>query len=159
MGIIGYNHIAPSYNELHSQEQLNKLKLIKTHFSPDHNALLLDVGCGTGLSSLLFNCVKVGIDSSIEMLRQATDMLRVLGFAKNLPFKDKAFDYSICLTALHNFRDFRIALSEMKRVTKWKIIVSVMKRSSRHSAICNHLKKHYKPYLLLNDRVDDIFFI
>ena len=48
-----YNHIAKSYNELHKEEQIKKLDIIKKNIkiiSP-----LLDVGCGTGISTNYFN--------------------------------------------------------------------------------------------------------
>ena len=47
-----YKHISKSYNKLHKEEQLKKLKLIQKHLKiiPP----LLDVGCGTGISTNFF---------------------------------------------------------------------------------------------------------
>ena len=48
-----YNKIAKSYNELHKEEQIKKLEIIKKNIKiiPP----LLDVGCGTGISTNYFN--------------------------------------------------------------------------------------------------------
>ena len=57
-----YNNIAKSYNELHGEEQIKKLDIIKKNIkiiSP-----LLDVGCGTGISTNYFNVESVGVDNS-----------------------------------------------------------------------------------------------
>src|SRR3989338_6779840 len=47
-----YKHIAKSYNELHQEEQLKKLAIIKQNIKiiPP----LLDIGCGTGISTNYF---------------------------------------------------------------------------------------------------------
>ena len=142
MTSIGYSEIAPSYHELHKEEQLEKLRLVLPYLKLKKNALILDIGCATGLSSFLLSCNKVGLDSSMEMLRHAPDdMDKVCGLAETLPFKHHCFDAVICLTAIHNFADFRSAIAEMKRVSKGSVVVSVLKRSKRYEAIMNALTK------------------
>ena len=46
-----YDKIAKGYNELHAEEQKKKLAIIKKYIQPEKSDLLLDVGCGTGVSS------------------------------------------------------------------------------------------------------------
>ena len=45
-----YDKIAKGYEELHKEEQLKKIKLIKTILKVNPTDKLLDVGCGTGLT-------------------------------------------------------------------------------------------------------------
>ena len=47
-----YDEIASGYEELHSEEQLAKIGLIKDHFRVTVKDKLLDVGCGTGVVSI-----------------------------------------------------------------------------------------------------------
>ena len=63
-----YNKISKGYNELYKEEQLKKLGIIKNNIKIKNGDLLLDVGCGTGLSSD-FGCKVIGIDNSLELLK------------------------------------------------------------------------------------------
>ena len=63
-----YNSIAKGYDELYSEEQEIKHRIIKENLKIKNTDLLLDVGCGTGL--LDFNCNTIGMDPSFELLRQ-----------------------------------------------------------------------------------------
>ncbi len=138
---INYDDIADSYDELYRQEQLSKVKLIMKYFTPENTRIMLDVGCGTGLSSSLFRCKRIGLDNSERLLRKADGLFKVLGNAEELPFKNKSFDYIISLTAIHNFRDYKKALLEMIRVSRELIIVSVLKRSSKFTEITKYIEQ------------------
>ena len=83
-----YRHISKSYNELYREEQLNKLKIIKENIKiiPP----LLDIGCGTGISTDFFKVKSVGVDNCREMLKEGNKNL-IHADAENLPFKDKLF--------------------------------------------------------------------
>ena len=124
-----YNQIARGYNELHKQEQLNKIKIIKKHLKP--RGLLLDIGAGTGISTKPFekHCKCIALDPSINMLKQYKG-LKVLAKAENLPFKDKTFDTIISVTALHH-TNIKKALKEIKRVSKPKaqLALTMLKKS------------------------------
>ncbi len=123
-----YDEIAKGYNELHKEEQLNKINIIKQHIHP--KGLLLDMGAGTGISTEPFEkeCLCIALDPSIEMLRQYKG-LKVVAKAEFLPFKDKVFDAVISVTALHH-ADIEQALKEIKRVSKDKaqIAVTILKK-------------------------------
>jgi ubiquinone/menaquinone biosynthesis C-methylase UbiE len=67
-----YDSIAPGYDELYAEEQRIKLGIIKENLDIKNNDLLLDVGCGTGLSSD-FDCEVIGIDPSMELLQQSNN--------------------------------------------------------------------------------------
>ena len=66
-----YNNIAKGYEELHKEEQLKKLKAIKKYLRINPEDKLLDVGCGTGLTTSCWNCKCYGIDPSKKLLEIA----------------------------------------------------------------------------------------
>ncbi len=153
---INYDDIADSYDELYREEQVSKVKLIMKHFIPESTKIMLDVGCGTGLSSSLFNCKKIGLDNSERLLRRADVLFKILGNAEELPFKNKSFDYIVSLTAIHNFRDYKRALLEMIRVSRELIIVSVLKRSIKFTEITKYIEQ-FKIKKKIEHKKDMIF--
>ena len=135
-----YNKIALGYNELHKEEQLNKLELIKKHVK--FKGLVLDIGAGTGISSEYWKNAKViSLDPSFEMLKQSK-CEKVQAKAEELPFRDKIFDGIISLTALHHC-NLKKALEEIKRVAKKdaKIVLSFMKKSKNKPSSLKGFKK------------------
>lgn len=124
-----YNEIARGYNELHREEQLNKVNIIKQNIQP--KGLLLDIGAGTGISTEPFEeqAICIALDPSIEMLKQYKGM-KVAAKAEFLPFKDNIFDTIISVTALHH-ADIKEALKEIKRVSKSsaQIAITMLKKS------------------------------
>ena len=152
-----YNALAEGYNKLYGEEQLNKLLVIKENIKVNKNAKILDVGCGTGISSN-FGCFTVGVDISIELLKQNKNKIKLLSAAENLPFKDRAFDYVISVTALHNFKDMKKSLSEIKRVSSSNFVFSVFKKSKKFSFIENLIRKNFKIDKIIDEGKDVIFF-
>jgi len=150
-----YNQISKSYNELHKEEQLKKLSIIKNNIKIKNHNLLLDVGCGTGISSD-FNCKVIGIDPSIELLKQ-NNKNKILAKAENLPFRNNIFDFVISITALHNFKDIEKSLKEIKRVGKNNFILSIFKKSKDINKIKNLIKKHFDITNIIEEEKDIIF--
>ena len=134
-----YNAIAPGYEELHEKEQLRKLSLIAQHVKPDSNHALLDVGCGTGISTRFWKCRRAGIDPAQEAIRIAQkrdpDGNYLIASAEKIPFPDKSFDIVTSITAVHNFNDIEKSLTEIRRVAKDKVILSVLKSSPKADEI------------------------
>ncbi|MDP8238301.1 MAG: class I SAM-dependent methyltransferase [Candidatus Hatepunaea meridiana] len=88
---------------------------------------LLDLGIGTGLSSVLFAKAGLnitGLDESLKMLKEC----RKKGFAKEilqcnirdvpLPYSDKAFSHIISCGVFHFFGDLLPTISEAHRILK-----------------------------------------
>ena len=61
-----YSVVAKSYNELYKEEQIRKLNLIKNEV--EVIPPLLDIGCGTGISTNFLTKDSIGIDNNKEML-------------------------------------------------------------------------------------------
>jgi len=150
-----YSSISKGYDELYKEEQLKKLKLILKNVKI--KGRVLDVGCGTAFYSKYFQDY-TGIDNSKGMLEKAKANV-IYGRAEKLPFKDKGFDVIICLTAIHNFKDYKKALNEMKRVSKKLIIISLLKKTKKFNEIKRNINDMFKDIKKLNEEKDLIFII
>ena len=150
-----YDSTAGSYNELHGEEQLNKLLIIKKSIKISKKTKILDVGCGTGISSG-FGCFVVGIDPSFGLL-EYNRHLKILGAAEALPFKDNLFDYVISVTSTHNFSDILQSISEMNRVGRKNFVFSVLKKSRKFGAIISLIEKNFKISKIIEEEKDRIF--
>ena len=152
-----YSVISKSYNGLYGEEQLKKAELISNNFIFNDSCLLLDVGCGTGISSTVFSCRKIGLDKELSLLKQA-DFPVVCGVSEALPFKNKSFDAAVSLTAIHNFSDYCRALSEIKNVSKKNVIISILKKSKLKNDIIGAIKSFFNIYKIVDEEKDIILF-
>jgi len=146
-----YDSIAEGYDSLHGEEQLRKLSIIGQHIPK--GALILDVGCGTGLSTILGNVI--GIDPSRGLLKKARIPV-VQGMGEHLPFKDGCVDAVICVTALHNFSDIEKGIKEMVRVSKGVIVVSLLRRSREYQTIRKVMGSVCRVDSIIEDSLDSI---
>jgi ubiquinone/menaquinone biosynthesis C-methylase UbiE len=154
--MVRYNSISRGYNKLYMEEQLKKIRLIKENIKIKKSDLLLDVGCGTGISSE-FECNVVGIDPCFELLKQS-NKAKVGARAENLPFKDGTFDIVVSVTAIHNFNNIKKGLKEMRRVGKDKFVFSVLKKSKKISQITRLIERYFRVNKAVEEDKDIIFF-
>ena len=152
-----YKHIAKSYNELYKEEQIKKLEIIKENIkiiSP-----LLDVGCGTGISTNYFNVESIGIDNCKEMIEEGKSGNLIFENAEELHFPDKTFNTIISVTAFHNFKNVEKALLEIIRVSKNNnVAISFLKKSSKLDKFRKLLKKYFK-FKEINCENDILFIL
>ena len=138
-----YNKISKGYNELHEQEQLKKIEIIKKYLKV--SGKLLDIGAGTGISTKHFmeNADCTSLDPNEEMLKQSPAK-RVVGKAEELPFKENTFDAIIAVTSFHHF-NLEKAVKEIKRVSKptTKYAFTVLKKAKDFRKIRDFLKKNF----------------
>jgi ubiquinone/menaquinone biosynthesis C-methylase UbiE len=166
-----YDGIAKGYDELHAEEQLNKLELIgkEIHTNPELNDFinptykLLDVGCGTGISTGFFKVKeKTGIDPSKSLIRIARlnypTITFTVGSAEQLLYKNKQFDVIISLTAIQNFDDIDKGLNEIKRVGKGHYILTFLKKSPKHERIDELILKKFNVIKKVEEDKDMIYF-
>ncbi len=151
-----YDEISAGYDELYGEEQKRKLMLVKANISINPRHKLLDIGCGTGVSSG-FDCFVVGIDPALGLLKLNPNN-KILGVAESLPFRANSFDFVISLTAIHNFGDYERAIGEMKRVSRHYIIVSVLKRAKVYKEIAATITKVLRIERKINEEKDTLFF-
>jgi ubiquinone/menaquinone biosynthesis C-methylase UbiE len=157
-----YDEIASGYDELHKEEQLEKLEFISSLNLIYKGDRLLDVGCGTGFSLDYFSGVRaVGIDPAKKLLEQyCGEQKTLLASAEELPFSNEYFDIIISLTAMQNFSDISKALKEIKRCGKDKFILSMLKNSSKRSIARKEITIIFKEYIFKEIEFNqDVFFI
>ena len=155
-----YDNITSGYEELHKEEQEKKLAIIKKALQGKikKSSRLLDVGCGTGITSD-FDCVVFGADPAMKLLQRSVSKpmkkpdFPVCAEAEHLPFKDWIFDVVISVTALQNFHDVGKGLDEMKRVGKKDCVfaLSFLKRSGKKWVILKEIKERFE----IKDEVEE----
>jgi len=155
-----YKLISKGYNELYGEEQSLKHNIIKENLDIKISDLLLDIGCGTGISSDL-NCRIVGIDPSIELLRQNNPLdhisNKIMARAELMPFKDNVFDKVISVTSMHNFDNIEQGIKEIKRVGKKYFAFSILKKSRFFDLIEKKINENFNVKKILDGKKDWIF--
>jgi len=154
-----YDEISEGYEELYKEEQLKKLEIISKNFKINKNELLLDVGCGIGITTGFWNCRRIGLDPAIKLLKKAKDNAYVNAEAEHIPFKDKCFDVVISITAIQNFDDIRKGLEEIKRVGKNRFVLSFLKKSSKRNKIEKIIHEFFKVQKVIEEDKDLIFIV
>ncbi len=164
-----YDEISDGYEELHREEQLKKIALIKKHLKVNPKEKLLDVGCGTGLTTTAWQCIRYGVDPALKLLAKAQQkeskhknskagVKYTLASAEYLPFRDNEFDIVISITAIQNFQNIEKGLREIKRVGKNKFVLSFLKKSLKKGLIDGLIRKIFKVTNLLEEEKDLIYF-
>ena len=157
-----YDEISEGYEELHKEEQEKKIEVIKGYLKPKESDKLLDVGCGTGLTTEPWKCKLYGIDPAkklIERARQQDKIEYKIAPAENIPYNDHEFDYVISITAIQNFESIEKGLKEIKRVGKDRFILTFLKRSPKRKQITEFINKHFKVNEVVEEDKDVIFVI
>ena len=152
-----YDTIASGYEELHREEQLKKIALIKKHIPFHEKWKILDVGCGPYFAD--FSGTVVGIDPSLQLLKIAKQKIPVvLGKGELLPFRTDSFIVVVSITALQNFDDIEQGLLEMKRIAKEFIVISVLKKSPKIRMIEELIGSIFPSFKAIEEEKDIIFF-
>ncbi|PLW79881.1 hypothetical protein C0585_05495 [Candidatus Woesearchaeota archaeon] len=160
-----YDEISEGYEELHREEQEKKIAFIKVrlneYFNIEKSHSLLDVGCGTGITTIPWNCKRTGLDPAIKLLEKGNkkdEIDYVLGAAEDIPFKDNSFDIITSITAIQNFEDLEKGLSEIRRVGKDFFILSYLKASQKGKIIEEIINRLFDVKLRFEEDKDIIFF-
>ncbi|WP_395052166.1 class I SAM-dependent methyltransferase [Flavobacterium sp.] len=139
INIVFHNHEAVFYDEMHTdmkeslQQQIDLLvsDLFKTNEPKFKNLRLLDVGCGTGLSTQFLLNSKIGnhiefitlLDSSENMLAKAKE--KAEKWNKNYTIKNdyisnvnEQYDVVIICSVLHHIPNLNLFFQDLNRVLK-----------------------------------------
>ena len=88
---------------------------------------ILDIGIGTGLSSILFHKAGLrvyGMDTSEEMLTKCGSKCFTAGLTQHdltslpYPYSDKSMDHAVCIGVLNFFEDLNPVFQETGRLLK-----------------------------------------
>jgi ubiquinone/menaquinone biosynthesis C-methylase UbiE len=156
-----YDDISEGYEELHGEEQLKKIKLIKQHFHPNKTEKLLDVGCGTGLTTEPWDCKRHGIDPAKKLIARARQQDKIeyqIAPAEDIPYPVNYFDHVISITAIQNFNDIKLGLNEIMRVGKESFVLSALKKSRKMDKIKKLIYEIFKVNKEIEEDKDLIFF-
>jgi ubiquinone/menaquinone biosynthesis C-methylase UbiE len=136
-----YDLTAHLYDMRYAEEQRAKIEAALEKLTIEKPALILDVGCGTGI---LFDYVAqraeaiVGLDISKKILLQAKKRAKnfqnvhlILADADNIPIKENVFTHIFGITVLQNMPNPTKTLKEIRRVAKEnaKIVVTGLKKA------------------------------
>jgi ubiquinone/menaquinone biosynthesis C-methylase UbiE len=164
-----YDEISSGYNRLYELEQRQKLlsiahvidgKLVLTD-----QTTVLDVGCGTGVSTDFWNIKygahTTGVDPSQGLLSQNTlgKSTFIQASAESLPFADASFDVVCSITAVQNFTDILQGLREMKRVGRKYFVISVLAKAKNSVDISNAIHTIFRVSLEKNIGKDILYVV
>jgi ubiquinone/menaquinone biosynthesis C-methylase UbiE len=157
-----YDDIAEGYEELHREEQQKKIEVIKQYLRPLRTEKLLDVGCGTGLTTEPWKCRRYGIDPARRLIARARQPDRIeykVAPAEHIPYPDLFFDYVISITALQNFEAIEKGLREIRRVGKDKFVLTALKKSPKIKKITGLIEQYFNVDKIIEEEKDIIFLI
>jgi len=154
-----YDSIAKGYDELYGEEQILKLNqayiIIKQNNFFKGIKTILDVGCGTGISTQYFKQKGfdvIGIDPSEGLISKHTGSCKLIrSSAEEIPFQNDSFDCVISFTAIQNFEDVLKGLDEIKRVGKKYYVLTylsgirdeeIIDKQIRSKFVVEHLVKN-----------------
>ena len=146
---------------MHREEQLKKVELIKNYLKVKDSDKLLDVGCGTGLTTEPWDCKRYGVDPAPKLLERARGKEGIeykLAPAEKIPYPGNFFDVVISITAIQNFQDIEEGLREIKRVGKNKFVLSFLKKSTKKDLIDGLIRKLFKVEKVIEEDKDLIYF-
>jgi ubiquinone/menaquinone biosynthesis C-methylase UbiE len=162
-----YDDISSGYNRLYELEQRQKLLAIAYAIDgkiPLNSSMtVLDVGCGTGVSTDFwknkYGASATGIDPSVGLLSQNTAGIStfVQASAESIPFADYSFDVVCSVTAIQNFTDVLQGLKEMKRVGKKYFILSVLANAKNFTELSNAIHTVFRISFEKNIGKDQLF--
>ncbi len=119
------------YDVRYTEEQMEKYEHVFAHLD---RGKTLDNGCGTGLFLPYLDEYSVGLDLSLELLREARGRAGKLdlvqGDSENLPFRAAVFDNMTSVTVIQNLPNPKRLIDESSRVVKKDgiMVVSSLKR-------------------------------
>lgn len=154
-----YDQTAEGYPELHREEQINKIKIIKQNINPQPAETILDLGAGTGFLNKFFPNHKItSLDPSQELLKQNQNQNKIKASAEQLPFPDHQFDWVISITAIHHF-NLDQAIPEIKRVGQNNFVITVLKKANNKDLIIKKLKQNFQIKKQIDEEKDLIFIL
>lgn len=125
--LLQNQNVIQVYNEIANHFDVTRAYLWKSikNFTNSlaTNSRILDAGCGNGKNMFRNDCIHIGIDNSIEMVKicQKKKLFVLQADITNIPFRSDLFDATTSVAVIHhlpNKNDRVKAINELVRVTK-----------------------------------------
>jgi len=157
-----YDSIAQSYDRLHKEEQIRKLKAIVPHLEVKPHFTFVDVGCGTGVALPFFSqcAIAVGCDPAVQLLLRGPKKSPFVNAAgEAVPLRVGCADIVLCLTAFHNFSDHQKGLDEFKRISSpdATIVITILKKIAKAQLLGDLIRSQLRVVKELDDFHDTIY--
>lgn len=155
--LSNYDNVSKNYDVIRRAET-KTVELLVELLGPIADAVVLDLGCGTGNFLFKLNDLSrqlVGLDLSAGMLVQAKSKnsraMLIRGNALFMPFYDKIFDAAYCIQVLHHISDKSRFMSGVYRVLKGEGRFVI--QSCSHNQLSTFWQYHYFPRALEIDKI------
>jgi ubiquinone/menaquinone biosynthesis C-methylase UbiE len=147
---IDYDKVSKVYDSVRVGDP-EMVHQILQGFNPSQNALVLDIGCGTGNNTLLFkeatHAKVTGLDLSYGMLEKAYEKSKQIPFvqapADTLPFASGAFDFVFMTEVIHHLPDPYSSIEDIYRVLKKRGSLCIVTQS--HKQIDGRMTSRFFP--------------
>ncbi|MFX1369132.1 MAG: class I SAM-dependent methyltransferase [Promethearchaeota archaeon] len=154
---IDYDTVCSIYDRVRTGEP-EMIYHILEDFIPPSGSRVLDIGCGTGNNTLLFQMAVeaqiFGLDSSIGMLLEAHEkapqVTYIHGSADSIPLKSESFDMLFMTEVVHHLPNLSAAMKEMSRVLKPAGRLCIVTQS--HSQIEDRMTSRFFPATIAIDK-------
>lgn len=147
-----YDDIGINYNETRSADPYITNQLLKK-LRPKIKGLYLDIGCGTGNYTSVFQKKGyefIGIDPSERMLKEAktknSNITWKLGQAENIPILNESVNGVIGSLTMHHWNDLNNSFLELNRVLKPDGLIVIFTSTPRQMK--GYWLNHYFPKML-----------
>ena len=134
-----FSHLTKNYQEARREYPQAVIEYCQTFFKPLKKAVVLDLGCGTGIFTRQIassDSFTVGCDNDLKMLEVAmaipsVNTSYVLGSGGNIPFSDNYFDIVAAFGSFHwiVWHEKEAAIKEIWRVLKSKGLFLVVNKT------------------------------
>lgn len=153
--------IAEEYDQFRLSPPLELVKTIKRFTQKDSIGLIIDLGCGTGLSTRPWSKVAnkvVGIDPLPEMLSIAKSKMKdkevefLQGYSHSTALRENSVDIVVCNHSIH-WMEPESTISEITRILKHDGIFVIM--GHNFPPVSEHLNVD-KEYFLFRNKCDQL---
>ncbi len=138
---VNYNEISKIYDDVREGD-VTLINHFLQELPSDDGLRVLDIGCGTGNYTDLFQKVTqarqyqvYGIEPSEGMISKARQKNSQIVFkqanAENIPFEDQFFDFVFMTDVIHHIPDIRKMFSEIHRILKSQGKVCIFTQSHK----------------------------
>ncbi len=138
---VNYNEISKIYDDVREGD-IVLINHFLQELPPEDGLTILDIGCGTGNYTDLFQKVTqarhyrvYGIEPSEGMISKARQKNNQIVFkqadAEDIPFEDHFFDFVFMTDVIHHIPDIRKMFSEIHRILKLQGKVCIFTQSHK----------------------------